>query len=85
MKHKIVLIVVALMLLFSIAAIPVLAATETEIEDSIAPWKSFESGSLCVRRRSRTGVRSAPPPNHWRLVTTMRVFICTAGTFGFRI
>ena len=36
-----------------------------------------------TRRRSSTGVRSAPPPNHWLVVTTMRVFICTAGTLGF--
>ena len=38
------------------------------------------SGSSCVRRRSSTGVRSAPPPNHCRLVTTIRVFMWTAGT-----
>ena len=48
----------------------------------MARWKSRASGSLCRRRRSRTGVRSAPPPNHWRVVTTMRVFMCTAGTCG---
>src|SRR5712675_1671258 len=43
------------------------------------------SGSSWVRRRSSTGVRSAPPPNHALVVTTKRVFICTAGTFGLRI
>ena len=42
------------------------------------------SGSSCVRRRSRTGVRSAPPPNHGFVVTTKRVFMCTVGTFGFQ-
>src|ERR1700690_2983486 len=41
------------------------------------------SGSSCVRRRSSTGVRSAPPPNQALLVTTNRVFKCTAGTCGF--
>ena len=35
-----------------------------------------------VRRRSSTGVRSAPPPNHALVVTTKRVFMCTAGTLG---
>ncbi len=40
------------------------------------------SGSSWVRRRSSTGVRSAPPPNHWLEVTTMRVFMCTVGTCG---
>src|SRR4249919_3449900 len=40
------------------------------------------SGSVSVRRLSRTGVRSAPPPNQDLLVTTKRVFMCTAGTFG---
>ena len=43
------------------------------------------SGSSWVRRRSSTGVRSEPPPNHALVVTTKRVFICTAGTFGLRI
>src|SRR6266436_6066948 len=43
------------------------------------------SASCWVRRRSSTGVRSAPPPNHALVVTTKRVFMCTAGTFGFRI
>ncbi len=43
------------------------------------------SGSSWVRRRSSTGVRSAPPPNHALVVTTKRVFMCTAGTFGLRI
>ncbi len=37
-----------------------------------------------MRRRSSTGVRSAPPPNQLRLVTTKRVFMCTAGTCGFQ-
>ena len=50
----------------------------------MAAWKSTVSGSSCVRRRSSTGVRSAPPPNHCRAVTTMRVFMWTAGTFGFQ-
>ena len=40
------------------------------------------SGSFCMRRRSSTGVRSAPPPNQDLLVTTKRVFMWTAGTFG---
>ena len=34
--------------------------------------------------RIRTGVRSPPPPNHHLEVTTMRVFMCAAGTFGLR-
>ena len=42
------------------------------------------SGSSWVRRRSSTGVRSAPPPNHQFDVTIMRVFMCTAGTCGER-
>ena len=33
-----------------------------------------------VRAPSSTGVKSAPPPNHHLLVTTMRVFMCAAGT-----
>ena len=33
------------------------------------------SASSWVRRRSSTGVRSAPPPNHQRDVATMRVFM----------
>ena len=33
--------------------------------------------------RSSTGVRSAPPPNQAFVVTTKRVFMCTAGTCGF--
>ena len=48
----------------------------------MAAWKSTVSGSSWVRLRSSTGVRSAPPPNHCRLVTTMRVFMWTAGTCG---
>ena len=35
-------------------------------------------------RRSSTGVRSAPPPNQALVVTTKRVFMCTAGTCGLR-
>ena len=31
---------------------------------------------------SSTGVRSAPPPNQALVVTTKRVFMCTAGTCG---
>ena len=46
--------------------------------------KGLRVGVLLVRRRSSTGVRSAPPPNHQRDVTTMRVFMWTAGTFGFQ-
>ena len=42
------------------------------------------SASSWVRRRSSTGVRSAPPPNHALVVTTKRVFMCTAGTCGLR-
>ena len=49
----------------------------------MAAWKASVSASACVRRRSSTGVRSAPPPNHHLDVTTMRVFMCTAGTLGF--
>ena len=49
----------------------------------MAAWKSTLSGWSCTRRRSSTGVRSAPPPNHALDVTTKRVFMCTAGTFGF--
>ena len=49
----------------------------------MAAWKAMLSGSSCVRRRSSTGVRSAPPPNQLFVVTTMRVFMCTAGTCGF--
>jgi hypothetical protein len=30
-----------------------------------------------------TGVRSPPPPNQPFEVTTMRVFICAVGAFGF--
>ena len=41
------------------------------------------SGSSCVRRASSNGVKSAPPPNQALLVTTKRVFMCTAGTCGF--
>ena len=48
----------------------------------IAAWKARVSGSSCVRRRSSTGVRSAPPPNQALLVTTKRVFMCAAGTCG---
>ncbi len=48
----------------------------------MAAWKASVSGSSCVRRRSSTGVRSAPPPNHALVVTTKRVFMCTAGTCG---
>ena len=36
-----------------------------------------------MRRASSTGVRSAPPPNQALVVTTKRVFMCTAGTCGF--
>ena len=36
-----------------------------------------------LRRLSRTGVRSAPPPNQRLVVTRKRVFMCTAGTCGF--
>ena len=49
----------------------------------MAAWKARLSGSLWVRRRSSTGVRSAPPPNQALVVTTKRVFMCTAGTCGF--
>ena len=48
----------------------------------MAAWKAMLSGSLCVRRLSSTGVRSAPPPNQDLMVTTKRVFMCTAGTCG---
>ena len=48
----------------------------------MALWKATVSGSPCVRRRSSTGVRSPPPPNHHLAVTTMRVFVCAVGTFG---
>ena len=48
----------------------------------MAPWKATVSGSACVRRRSSTGVRSPPPPNHHFDVTTMRVFMCAVGTLG---
>ena len=50
----------------------------------MAAWKATVSGSSCVRRRSSTGVRSAPPPNQGFVVTTKRVFMCTVGTFGFQ-
>ena len=36
-----------------------------------------------MRRLFRTGVRSAPPPNQVLVVTTKRVFMWTAGIFGF--
>jgi coproporphyrinogen III oxidase len=36
----------------------------------IATWNARVSGSLCVRRASSTGVKSAPPPNQALLVTT---------------
>ena len=49
----------------------------------MAAWKASVSGSSCVRRRSSTGVRSAPPPNQALVVTTKRVFMCTVGTCGF--
>ena len=49
----------------------------------MAAWKARVSGSSCVRRRSSTGVRSAPPPNQGFVVTTKRVFMWTVGTFGF--
>src|SRR5262245_45087632 len=48
----------------------------------MAAWKASVSGSSWVRRRSSTGVRSAPPPNHAFVVTTKRVFMWTAGTCG---
>src|SRR6185437_16493695 len=48
----------------------------------MAAWKATVSGSFCVRRRSSSGVRSAPPPNQALLVTTQRVFMCAAGTCG---
>src|ERR1043166_4600618 len=51
----------------------------------MAAWKASVSGSSCVRRRSSTGVRSAPPPNHALVVTTKRVFMCTAGTCGLHM
>src|SRR6266568_4233223 len=51
----------------------------------MAAWNAIVSSSCWVRRRSSTGVRSAPPPNHALVVTTKRVFMCTAGTFGLRI
>src|ERR1043165_6582694 len=48
----------------------------------IAAWNAAVSGSSCVRRRSSTGVKSAPPPNQAFVVTTKRVFMCPAGTCG---
>ena len=48
----------------------------------MAAWNATVSASSCVRRRISTGVRSPPPPNHHLEVTTMRVFMCAAGTFG---
>src|SRR5437868_3694331 len=48
----------------------------------MAAWKACVSGSVWVRRLSSTGVRSAPPPNQALVVTTKRVFMCTAGTCG---
>ena len=49
----------------------------------MAAWKASVSGSSCVRRALSTGVKSAPPPNQDFVVTTKRVFMCTAGTCGF--
>ena len=49
----------------------------------MAAWKSAVSGWSCTRRRSSTGVRSAPPPNQVLVVTMKRVFMWTAGTKGF--
>src|SRR3954451_10241839 len=50
----------------------------------MAAWNASVSGSSWVRRRSSTGVRSAPPPNQGFVVTTKRVFMCTVGTLGFQ-